>query len=1094
MCMKKNLFLKFFVYALLVAFTFSACKDDNATSIDTNGELSQAQYEALVKSIQTKLNDSVNLAVSTLTSQLNESIAKLNVGDNSTALQNEIVQNAVSIDLLKSIQASANANLVKVAGAPVEPICDFSDLYLLADGDFTTIKVVKDVSWILSLSREYVDLVIPKKDILIRNWNTLFNDLHDCASGVNTLKTDLDALTVKTNTHISLITTLLGIVDGESTVLNGIQDKLDNLDEIKADKFTLNAKLYNLKDVYDELIEITDALDERVTQNEKDIADLQKRVTYIEEVELPKIWEELTVLYTFINNVYDVLDHRLVGLTFIPDYDFAGGLSSLIPVRGLSEWEAKTVEGGFGWQNKKTGVVNKGITWLKYNVNPSNSILNTDYKIVDLLYTSTTLLTRSTTDPLLEIVNEGDNVAYQENGVLYVPVRILQANSPLAETSFDINAKNSIKVALRVENLKEADVPDAPSRPEKPEEEVVGTPSSLRAAETRYVVSSEYVTVWLGLFDGRIAMKDVGKTDNIGEILPTEIITADFLNKNNTDYPTFEFTLQRNQNNSFNVKERVLAVFYDQFEKLFKLPADYLFSDLTLSFENVNLGNNVANYASLNGTTGVVGVTSQNVQNASGKTMAVLVKVSYNGKVYAVGYVRVQLVTPEKEQITITPNIVFNSAILNCSASNEFTSRNAVNTFLGNNVWNNNNVRSKTNVANQSTFYSKYTSIEIDEVTFAKTANSDIVPDLTSEELNALFAFSYTGTGNNRYIKGEVSNTAPFGKYTIVTILKSDDIIPDLKVTWEVTVKTPKLQAATGVWSNGAFVVNTSYYVGNMVANFSGILNDAFQKNGQGAFIYTDLIGTCITPDFVFASVPSGYTISEDGKTVLKNGAEAAVIQFVDGKFAISLVPGEAAHGLVSNYDLKVVAKGSVNDGTYTTFSPFSVIFYNPVVLSLPANNSFYNNSFTFNLYKISSRTGSNVIKTWDGLEDSFILDKEGARMLIDIYGINYEYDYTYYQGNNNLGSPVKLDLANITYTSNTGSGNLATLGATVTVGTFATTDVALYFNTFYTPLCYNLKFNANGATIASGMKVQIPVTVAHRWGTTTEYLVINVN
>ena len=1100
--MKKNLFFKFFVLVAMALFTITACQNEDAI-VNETGDLSQAEYTAMLNALKSKIDNAVNAQVKTLTATLNADKASFSAGSANEATQKRIIGNAIQIEALNAFKSRAAGTLRAGGDDDDPPVCALEELEELINGDFFNQTVVTDVSWLFSILVEKKDITLVKNDNLMAKFNAFLSAAKTCNLITNAeiaaLQNDLVLLTTIVETHIDLITGLLDIQDGGDGVF--YSKVLKDLQDGKADKFELNEKLYNLKDVYDELIEITDALDVRLTQAEEDIKDLQERVAYIEEVEIPAIWDALSFLYEYIGDVYDNLDHRVAGLTFKPEYDFGPGLSSLILVRGLSEWEAKTVEGGFGWQPKASGSVYKGVTWLTYNVSPANAEI--DFSTLELVYTTTTLITRSNSEDLLKIYDGPQEELYAvsyENGLLRVPVLVNQDLYDQSElpTSFDANAKESIKVALRLKN-RGYTAGDLPTRPEK--EDPTDPVEGLRSgdAEERSVVSSEYVTVWFGLFDGAIAKKDASKTDQIGVLFPTEIITADFLKKDcsNADYPVVTLWVGEDKPNTVTIADSVLAVIYDQFEKKFFTPESKNFNDHILSYELVDLGNSANTLVTFNDANGKIDVNSTNRPKATGKTLAVLVKAKVGDAVHALGYVRVIIAGPEKELITITNNLSLNPINPNCNAWSEFTVRNTVSTFINSNIVNKSEVNKKTNITTTPAFYQKYTEIEINSV--AVTNSTATLPELTQEELKALINFEYVTSGTS-YIRGTVSNMAPLGEYTVVTTLSSEEYIPDLQVTWKFSLRVPQLKPSY-LLVNGQFIVSLPSASPLITASYTGSLNSAFlQQNGQ--FDYSNLSpnGTAcpdfITPYFIFKEVPAGYTISEEGTTVSKEGVEAAVIVEENGEFSIKLIEGAAAHGLVGNKTLKVEAKGIINEGIYVTYRAFNVYFQPPLNLVFPTNASFRNNQYSFNLYAVGY-SGADVIRAWDGLTVPMKNNKEHAKLMIDYYGINYLFDQSYEYAGRRLGSPMKLDLENITYasgSSNSFNSQLSDLGPTVTVLQFTANDVEQYYNITTTPIRYKLRFNANGASLPGNLRISIPVVMEHRWGYTVENLVIRVN
>jgi|GEM_PF-4069198 hypothetical protein len=1090
--MKKKLFFKFFVLAAMALFTITACQNDDV-NVNESGEISQAEYTAMLNTLKSKVNGVIDARVNTLTEKLNADKADLRSASGNEALQKAIIAQAIQIEGLNTFKTRA-AGEIETLSTPED--C-YPDNLKMALNNFNGYWNRSGLGIPIISPYSYSDDI----HTVVNKFNALIEEIKRCggsSGGVDLtpLHQRIDSLASVVQADSLFFATILGIVNGESEVLADILDQLGVLDDLKANKIPIEEGYKDLIDVYEELIAITDALDERLTQAEADILDLQERVTYIEEVEIPAIWEGISILYDYIGNVYNNLDQRVTGITFKPDYDFGPGLSSLILVRGLSEWKNIDADGNFGWQKKASGSVYKGITWLKYNISPANAEVNTES--LELLYTTTTMITRSTSDPLLQIVNEDPYLITFENGVLTVPVLIHSDAYPLVQTSFDPNAKENIKVALQIKN-NGITAPEEPTRPEK-EPVAVRSENGEGVEADRSVVSSEYVTVWLGLFDGSIAKKE-GFTAEEPTLFPTEIITADFRVKDcsETDYPRITLWVGQDKSNTVTVADSVLAVFYDQFEKQYHLPAPYFFNDHTLSYELVDLGNNANGLVTFTASNGKIDVSQQNRAAATGKTLAVLVKAKVGDAVHALGYVRVIIAGPEKELITITNNLTLPTpVIINCSAWTEFTVRNTVSTFINTHIINNATVNQKTNITTAAAFYQKYTGIEINSV--GVTNSTAELPTLTAEELKTLVAFEYVKTGNPLYIKGTISNEAPLGDYTVVTTLKSDEYIPDLQITWKFSVRVPQLRPSV-LLVNGQLMITLPAASPNITASYTSSLNSAFlQQSGKFNYNYLNPNGTTacpyfIAPYFIFKEVPAGYVISEDGRTVLRDGVEAAVIEETDGVFTVRLIEGPAAYGLVGSNQVKVEAKGVINGGVYVIYPAFGVVFVPPLTFTLPANVSFTNNQFAFNLYAVGM-SGADIIRTWDGLTIPLKNNKETAKMLIDYYGIDYTYDETYSYGSKKLSSPLKLDLANITYAS--GSSNsfttaLSTLGATVTVGQFNSSDTEQYYNVL-TPLRYRLAFNANGAILPNNLRISIPIKMEHRWGFTEGNLVIRVN
>lgn len=919
-------------------------------------------------------------------------------------------------------------------------------------------------------------------------------------TSINTLRGELQA-------KIDLINTLLGIADDPpaSSVLDGIASELADidtellrLDDVKANKFKIEEKVYDLKTVYDELIDITNALDARLTQAEADIDDLQERVVYIETVEIPTIWEGLEILHSYIGDVYNSLDKRVSSLTFKPEYDFGDGLSSLILVKGLSEWSEMQAEAGkYEWQPiPEGGSVYKAFTWLKYNVSPSNVTLD-DFEVVDLLYQTTTIVTRTTSDPLLKIVDDTERYPITlEYGVLSVPVLIHKDLNPIIQTSFDKNASKNIKVALRIKNLKEPDEYNLPEEPEHHEVTPAPIPSSLQssdAVDSRYVVSSEYVTVWLGLFDGRIAVRDEELDTQEPEPYPTEITIADFIDKTNDEYPSVNLLVTNDDiSNSIDISESVLALYYDKFEKKY---AELLNNDFeknyTLTYTLTDLDNNADTFVALSGST----LTVTDKQKSIGETLAVLVKAKVDDKVHALGFVRVLIIGEDKELITITNKLTLAETVINCSVPVEFTNKSTVQAFVNSKILGDAAVSSKTKITDATVLYQKYTGIKTNNVSVSNS-NAELA-QLTEEDLKELFIFTYVP--GEQYIKGTISDEAPIGTYTVVTTLSSNERIPDIQITWQFTVKTPEL-----IWipTGNDLVINSTlpdlvniYSPSPSEATFDASISDLFKKHANGGFEYTDLNGqVCpgfVDPYFVFTDVPVGYNIASDGKSVTKNSATVAVIEKTEDDFRIKLIENDEVVGLVGSDAIRIAGKGLINGGVHTIFQPFKVVFANPLVMVFPNNASFgSNNLYLLNFYNNNNGV-INVVRDYNGSQLS-IYRTLPSKIFIDHYGVDQNYDTSFtistsLSTNETIYSPYEFDVENAVF-------NPAITGVTVIIDPFQTADTRSYYGK-RTPIRYRFRIvNNSGDPLPSGLEVKIPAIIKHRWGFTSEDLIIKVN
>ncbi len=540
------------------------------------------------------------------------------------------------------------------------------------------------------------------------------------------------------------------------------------------------------------------------------------------------------------------------------------------------------------------------------------------------------------------------------------------------------------------------------------------------------------------------------------------------------------------------IAESVVAIYLDEYMKEYtNLLNEDFEKDYTLTYELVDLGNNAGDFLTLTGST----VTVTNKQKSIGETVAILVKAEVDGAAHAVGYVRVLIVGQDKEVITIGDKLSLADFIINCSTPSEFTIKESVQSFVSAKILGTAAVSEKTKITDAAIFYQKYKGLVINEVSVANS--NATLAELSASELKSLFSFAYVPS--EQYIKGTVSNDAPIGTYTVVTTLSSDERIPDIKITWKFTVKTPKL-----IWDSSAegLIVEPTvpdlknvYSTVTTQATFGESISDLFKKHQDGGFEYVDLNGqVCpefVVPYFVFANVPNGYTIATDGKSVLKNGVTVAVIEDVEGDFRISLIENDEVAGLVGSNEIKIAGKGIINGGTHTIYDPFSVMFKNPLILVFPTDaklNS--NNIYLLSFYKNKNNT-PNVVRDYLGNELTIYNDLQG-KIFINHYGVNLHYD-TSFSINTNLPtqetiySPFMFDVENATFSQ-------PVSGVFVTIDVFQTSDTRSFYGE-RTPIRYRFKVvNNSGSELPSGLEVTIPAVLKHRWGISTENLTIKVN
>jgi len=436
--------------------------------------------------------------------------------------------------------------------------------------------------------------------------------------------------------------------------------------------------------------------------------------------------------------------------------------------------------------------------------------------------------------------------------------------------------------------------------------------------------------------------------------------------------------------------------------------------------DNPNEGvNQSTRYVQLNGATGVINVTPNPTnsalphQAAVGRTPVVLAKVMNNGKVYAVGYIKIVITDNfDLDAISDIPTIVLDPFTLNCDAEYVFTDGNKLRADMDQ-VFNHERVK-----LGKDLFFDEYTGTITHSI-------SSFVPAIPGNFANVTdFEFSYetyqdTQSGQlENYIEGTVKNTAPAGKYTIKTTLSSQGYRPDIILTWELEVKLPtySLTDNTAILSGNKIVVNPTILEqeGKTSTAYEALLNNAFM-HASGSFIFTPLPGDCdeaLTPYFVFTSAPSGYVIAANGTELRQGGNLAARIEtdpLDPRKYFIRLnvddetvnpggswgnyVPlSNASKGLVGK-SVSVQPRGYINGMTYNWINlraPFNVEFTYPLEFNLPQDASVFDqanqglNSYLLNLY-----TPTTILYDWNGA--SLDVTTPYGRSLIDHYEVGIE-------------------------------------------------------------------------------------------------------
>ena len=843
---------------------------------------------------------------------------------------------------------------------------------------------------------------------------------------------------------------------------------------------------------------------------------------------------------TFFNAKY------LRSLTFIPDYTSADGTPQIV-VRAIKEWGGPTYSPNATsptreyWSEKTSGATYRGITYLKYNLSPSNATLD-NFDVVG--FAQKVSLVRSTGDDFLVLTEE----ASVEDGVLTVPV-LIAATTYSSATPVGQGTTTNISVALQVEINDEG------------------------ADEERIVTSSEYVKVNYDKETGRIALNATSKKTD-GTLLPTDITYATIAAAAYGE----DVVLWNGKGQGAIADNPALAVINlnDYIYGVFGSPAtkkmlDYGFDKHTFAFRLVNLPsegtNQSGNYVTLNGATGEMKVkpASGNLVNqaAVGRTPVVEVTAVVNGKVHAVGYIKV-IITDMFDSTPVQFNFTLADYVLGCNSTYSLTNVDIA-AIDFDQVFNHERIQ-----LGKDAFFQEYkqgglTAAQV--VKIAGPANATVGVD-ASKHVWFEYAINPATESVNleNYLKGNIRNDAPNGTYKVQTTLKSNGYRPDVVITWNFKVTLPNysLTDNTSILSGNKVIVNPTILEqgGKTSTAYEALLNNAFMHNA-GNFVFTPLPPACeqaLTPYFVFTSAPSGYYIAANG-TELRQGSTsgplAAKIETDPSdvrKFFVRLNndnedwPGEswnnytplspAAKGLAGK-TVSVQPRGYINGATYNWVNlrtPFDVQFVYPLELALPTDAAVYDQANKgLNVYTLNAYNPAAILVDWQGEELN--MTTVAGRALINHYEVGTQpvpgtatiSDWVFagwIQGPWNIGSVTRpgylgywyapVTAPTVTYSSpfvfDTDNAK-CNIQADGTIGgainrpipagmqlKYAVVDAAGYTTvvvggtTVNVPTTYAFTWE-NGATgaIQNEFKVAIPVSVEHKWGTLNGTLVITV-
>lgn len=1056
--MKKKLFFKLFIFAVIgVLATMTSCKD----------------YDEDISQLETELS----ALKSTVLTQAELSAVK-------TQLETSINQVKTDLAAVKTkADASASKAQLDAAMALVVKLETYNAYKAIVDADLAKLKT--DLA--KAATKEEVQAIKTTLE-----------------SSINQVKTEYGA-------RLANLEAILKIKNGKSEVLDGINLRLDdqlalinaNATEIAAVKADLLAKYNELKALIDANKLAIQVLDAKVEAYKKELDQ--------------KIIDLRNELSDLIFDVYSSLDKRVSSLTFIPDYTSPDGTPQIV-VRGITEWTGPKYVGTPRtreyWEViQKNGTIYKGITILRYNVSPSNVSLN-DFEVEQLVQKAS--LVRSTSTKSDYIVLSGD--ATLENGVLSVPVAVSAGTYDLTNGSWsESNGQNTpvrnidqnISVALQVRNVN----------------------AEYDNDEDRIVTSSEYVKANFDLSTGRIKLNENSLQNN--KTLPVDITYANIAGAGYlSDIKLWNGKSQSGNmtdvlNHTINLNDYIYGVFEDYYGDWRKM-LDFGFDKHSFKFRLVPLGTEGVDqsydYLNFDGTTGVIGVkpagTTVN-QAAVGRTPVVEVTAVVNGKVHAVGYIKI-IVTDEFDNSPVNFEFRLDDFVLNCNATHQLTNVD-INSIDFDQIFNHARIQ-----LGKDAFFTEYNQNPVVVELISGPAGA------SASDITFTWAINPETQSVNlyNYLKGEISNQAPVGTYRVKTTLKSNGYRPDVVIYWTFKVVLPtgiNLTPNQVYFKNGGIVINPSILEqGSKTSTvYEALLNNTFMHN-EFNFDFGTLQGDqqCdefLTPFFVFKTVPTGFYVSDNGTTVKQNGTgllAAKIIQ--DGKkFYLHLndqnvsgywshwgdyrVWSNAAKDLVKAGWVNVQPKASINGqplNVIDLYDPFKVTFTYPLELILPTNLAVYDQAND----GVKNKTSMDVnnpsrVKDWNGKWITFNSDGSPLILHYEISTPNYtgvdgyyaamDFDFDHLTSNllNGVptegvtngpipqGSRLKLDLTNSTTTN---------LVIAIPGDGAANADVVTNF-------VFEWTNSATGA-VQNSFKVFVPVSLKHKWGTLNDKLVITIN
>lgn len=426
--MKRKLFFKFFVLAVIAAFvTVTSCKDydDDINKLEKQISDLKTEMPGKIDAVKTEMVAAMDAKIKTVNDAIADAKAKLTSLEadlkklkESAATQEQIkalekkIEDAKKEILEKTVAKEVYEAFVKKTQDELTALkAELAKKATKAELEAYKVEVTAKFAEMQG-KMDALDVRVTALETALAQLKAMHEkDIKDLIQKIADLRAELDP-------RITTLESILKVKDGKSEVIKDIYDKLAaQLAKIEANKVEIAAVKADLAAKYAELVAVDEDLQRQITENYNELDGRVKlNAEEIEKlkVRMKKAEEEIVALKgrmdkaeTAINlNISNILtlSRQLKGLTFIP-------------TRGLpSEKTMKLYYFAGDYTANHT---------IMYRVNPSNAKLGRDFTIESLNYQITT---RSADDG---IKDGSENVSVKINGdvtqdgdIIYVPVHI----------------------------------------------------------------------------------------------------------------------------------------------------------------------------------------------------------------------------------------------------------------------------------------------------------------------------------------------------------------------------------------------------------------------------------------------------------------------------------------------------------------------------------------------------------------------------------------------------------------------------------------------------------------------------------------------